>query len=164
VKSVQFPGNKVATSAGLVEPIWVGAPAPEAVSAVTETLFADTSRFVFVTRNTAVTVWPTDAGFGSSDTHAAVSVGLSDTTCTALLVPVTDCHTTPLLTLGAWPNSSNPAIGVATFFKVGFLYDGKNQVFTSYLNGIPQDGQLGPDQRIKGTSVTGASWPNVRKT
>ena len=72
---------------------------------------------------------------------------------------------TALLTLGAWPNSTNPAIGPAVYFKLGFIYDGKYQTWTPYVNGIPQDGQLSAtDRRIlkgTGTGLTGtATWPD----
>jgi hypothetical protein len=76
---------------------------------------------------------------------------------------------TALLTLGAFPNSTYPTIGVDSYFKVGFRYEGTAQRMIPFVNGIAQDGNQGTNQIIGPATVGGStsaygtsssSWPN----
>jgi hypothetical protein len=78
---------------------------------------------------------------------------------------------TPLLTLGSFPNSTYPTVGLDAYFKLGFRYEGKSQRFTPFINGIAQDGQTSATNQTigKGTllgvantdyGTDGAYWPS----
>jgi hypothetical protein len=65
-----------------------------------------------------------------------------------------------VLTLGAFPNSTTPTVGPNVYFKLGFRYEGKSCRLVPYINGVPQDGQLG-NNCVLSSTITGSStlWP-----
>jgi len=104
-------------------------------------------------------------GFGclSTDTANTLYLVYSRTTGTVQKV------STALLTLGSFPNSTYPTIGVGSYFKLGFRYEGRSQRLIPFVNGIAQDGVTGTNQIIGPSTVGGSasdygtsstSWPN----